>query len=296
MKQIQWFPGHMQKARRQIEEKLPIIDIVYELIDARIPESSRNPLLLEIIKNKPHLIVLNKADLADPYETKKWIEYYKKIGFRCISVNSLTGNVFTEVYKETQEILTDLKAKELNKGMKDRVFRAIVIGIPNVGKSQFINNMAGKNKVKTGNMPGVTKTQSFIKTKGDLLLLDNPGVLWPKFEDNIIAMNLALLGSIKDEILPLDEIAIYGIKFFSQHYPKELKEKYNIELENLDNPVEILDAIGKRRGCLLPGGVIDYDRVINLFLYDVRNMKLGKITLERAENVRVWKEIMEWGN
>ncbi len=287
MKQIQWFPGHMQKARRQIEEKLPIIDIVYELIDARIPESSRNPLLLEIIKNKPHLIVLNKADLADPYETKKWIEYYKKIGFRCISVNSLTGNVFTEVYKETQEILTDLKAKELNKGMKDRVFRAIVIGIPNVGKSQFINNMAGKNKVKTGNMPGVTKTQSFIKTKGDLLLLDNPGVLWPKFEDNIIAMNLALLGSIKDEILPLDEIAIYGIKFFSQHYPKELKEKYNIELENLDNPVEILDAIGKRRGCLLPGGVIDYDRVINLFLYDVRNMKLGKITLERAENVRV---------
>jgi len=296
MKQIQWFPGHMQKARRQIEEKLPIIDIVYELIDARIPESSRNPLLLEIIKNKPHLIVLNKADLADPYETKKWIEYYKKIGFSCISVNSLTGNVFTEVYKETQEILTDLKAKELNKGMKDRVFRAIVIGIPNVGKSQFINNMAGKNKVKTGNMPGVTKTQSFIKTKGDLLLLDNPGVLWPKFEDNIIAMNLALLGSIKDEILPLDEIAIYGIKFFSQHYPKELKEKYNIELENLDNPVEILDAIGKRRGCLLPGGVIDYDRVINLFLYDVRNMKLGKITLERAENVRVWKEIMEWGN
>ncbi len=287
MKQIHWFPGHMQKARRQIEEKLPIVDIVYELIDARIPESSRNPFLGEIIKDKPKLLILNKTDLADKTKTKKWIDYYESQGITCVAINSLTGNILQEVYKKTEFILKDLVKKELDKGMQKRAFRAIVIGIPNVGKSQFINNLAGKNKVKTGNLPGVTKTQSYIKTNSNILLLDNPGVLWPKFEDERVGLNLALLGSIKDDILPLDDVCIYGIKFLKENYPSALEDRYNIKnIEELTE-VEIMDEIGKRRGCKLSGGLIDYDRVINLFLYDLRNDKLGKITLERVEDVFV---------
>lgn len=283
MKQIQWFPGHMQKTRRQIEEKLPVIDIVYEILDARIPESSRNPLLSEIIRNKPRLLILNKSDLADEKETKQWIEKYNDLGMRCIAANALTGQVFKDVSRETEAILQGLKEKELSKGMQERSYRAMVIGIPNVGKSQFINNMAGKAKVKTGNIPGVTKTQSFIKTKGDLLLLDNPGVLWPKFDDEKTAYNLALLGSIKDDILPLDEIAIYGIRYLQSKYPERLDERYDMQVSPEMSPIEIMDEIGRRRGCLLSGGVIDYDRVINLFLYDIRNSKLGKLTLETAD-------------
>ncbi|MDC7243081.1 MAG: ribosome biogenesis GTPase YlqF [Sphaerochaetaceae bacterium] len=285
MKQIQWFPGHMQKARRQIEEKLPIIDIVYEIIDARVPESSRNPFLGEIIKGKPKLLILNKSDMADDVLTKKWIDYYESQGIPSLSVNSLTGNILNKVYTKTFEILKPLVKKEHDKGMASRPFRAMVIGIPNVGKSQFINNLAGKNKVKTGNLPGVTKNQSYIKTKSNLLLLDNPGVLWPKFESEKVGYNLALLGSIKDDILPLDDVAIYGIKFLIDKYPERLKNRYDIlNLTDL-TPVEIMDEIGVRRGCKLSGGYIDYDRVINLFLYDLRNLKLGKFTLETIEDV-----------
>lgn len=285
MKQIQWFPGHMAKARRLIEEKLPIIDIVYELLDARIPESSRNPMLGDIIKNKPKLVILNKADLADETKTNEWILKYEKQGINCIAVNSLTGNALNIVYKKTLEILKPLIDKEAKKGMKARSYRAIVIGIPNVGKSQFINNLAGKNKVKTGNIPGVTKVQSYIKTQKDLLLLDNPGVLWPKFENEEVSFNLALLGSIKDDILPLDEVCIYGINFIAKHYPNKLKERYGITIEDEINPIDIMDQIGLRRGCKISGGEIDYDRVINLFLYDLRNLKLGRITFEDAQNV-----------
>jgi ribosome biogenesis GTPase A len=275
----------MQKARRQIEEKLPIVDIVYEIIDARIPESSRNPFLAEIIKGKPKLMILNKIDLADDFRTKEWIEYYESQGINCISSNALTGNILSSIYKKTEEILKPLVEKELDRGMQKRAFRAIVIGIPNVGKSQFINNLSGKNKVKTGNLPGVTKNQSYIKTNSNLLLLDNPGVLWPKFENEKVGFNLAVLGSIKDDILPLDEVAIYGINFLMKHYPNRLTERYDIKnIEGL-TPIEIMDEIGKRRGCKLSGGHIDYERVINLFLYDFRNFKLGKITLETVQDV-----------
>ncbi|XMB71821.1 ribosome biogenesis GTPase YlqF [Mycoplasmatota bacterium WC30] len=287
MKQIQWFPGHMAKARRLIEEKLPIIDIVFELLDARIPESSRNPMLGEIIKNKPLLVILNKADLSDDKLTKEWVKYYEKKGINCIAINSLTGNILSIVNKKTLEILKPLREKEATKGMQARKFRAMIIGIPNVGKSQFINNLAGKNKVKTGNLPGITKIQSFITTNSDLLLLDNPGVLWPKFESEKVGFNLALLGSIKDDILPLDEVVLYGIKFLVKNYPNSLKERYGIEIKEDFDPVEVMDAIGLRRGCKLGGGLIDYDRVINLFLYDLRNLKLGKLTLESVNDVKI---------
>ena len=283
MKQIQWFPGHMAKARRQIEEKLQVIDIVYEVVDARIPLSSSNPMLNDIIRHKPKLILLNKDDLADPKITKEWIKYYKENAIEALSINSLTDNLEKTIYEKTLEILRDIIEKETVKGMKPRPFNAIVIGIPNVGKSQFINNLAKKNKAKTGNLPGITKIQSFLNAGDNLRVYDNPGVLWPKFDDEITGMKLALLGSIKDSILPIDEVTLFGIEYLKKHYPENLEKRYGIDLNTLDDNIEILDAIGKKRGCLVSGGEIDYDRVYNLFLNDLRNGLLGRMSFERVD-------------
>ncbi|MGD9964232.1 MAG: ribosome biogenesis GTPase YlqF [Candidatus Izemoplasmatales bacterium] len=283
MKQIQWFPGHMAKARRQIEEKLKVIDIVYELVDARIPLSSSNPMLNEIIKNKPKLVLLNKDDLADPSITKKWIDYYKSQGIEAISVNSLTGNLEKTIYQKTKEILSDLILKEKERGMTERPFNAMVLGIPNVGKSQFINNLAKKNKAKTGNLPGVTRIQSFLNAGDNLRIYDNPGVLWPKFDDESTGFKLALLGSIKDSIIPLDDVTLYGIDYLKKFYPKNLENRYNLNLSELESNLDILNEIGKKRGCLVSGGGIDYDRVFNLFLNDLRNGILGRMSFERTE-------------
>ncbi len=283
MKQIQWFPGHMAKARRQIEEKLKVIDIVYELVDARIPLSSSNPMLNEIIKNKPKLVLLNKDDLADPSITKKWIDYYKSQGIEAISVNSLTGNLEKTIYQKTKEILSDLILKEKERGMTERPFNAMVLGIPNVGKSQFINNLAKKNKAKTGNLPGVTRIQSFLNAGDNLRIYDNPGVLWPKFDDESTGFKLALLGSIKDSIIPLDDVTLYGIDYLKKFYPKNLENRYNLNLSELESNLDILNEIGKKRGCLVSGGEIDYDRVFNLFLNDLRNGILGRMSFERTE-------------
>ncbi|HQN74916.1 MAG TPA: ribosome biogenesis GTPase YlqF [Bacillota bacterium] len=288
MKQIQWFPGHMAKARRQIEEKLQVIDIVYEVVDARVPLSSSNPMLNDIIRHKPKLILLNKDDLADPKITKEWIKYYKENAIEALSINSLTDNLEKTIYQKTLEILRDTIEKEAAKGMKPRPFNAIIIGIPNVGKSQFINNLAKKNKAKTGNLPGVTKIQSFLNAGDNLRVYDNPGVLWPKFDDELTGMKLALLGSIKDSILPIDEVTLFGIEYLKKHYPESLEKRYGIDLTSLNDNIEILDAIGKKRGCLVSGGEIDYDRVYNLFLNDLRNGLLGRMSFERVDqNVRV---------
>ena len=283
MKQIQWFPGHMAKARRQIEEKLKVIDIVFELVDARIPISSSNPMLNEIIKDKPKLIMLNKIDLADPRITEDWINYYQLKGISAIPVNSLNDNLQNLIYSRTKEILKPLIDKEEAKGMKQRPFNAMVLGIPNVGKSQFINNLAKKNKVKTGNKPGVTKMQSFLSAGDNLRVYDNPGVLWPKFDDEFTGMKLALLGSIKDSVLPLDEVTLFGIDYLRQYYPVNLEKRYGIKLDELDTKIDILDAIGRRRGCLIGGGEVDYERVYNLFLNDLRNGQLGRLSFERTE-------------
>ncbi|MFA7076047.1 MAG: ribosome biogenesis GTPase YlqF [Candidatus Izemoplasmatales bacterium] len=283
MKQIQWFPGHMAKARRLIEEKLKVVDIVYELVDARIPLSSSNPMLNEIIKNKPKLVLLNKDDLADPKVTSKWIEYYQNLGITAIEINSLTDNLEKLIYQKTKDILNDLIVKEENKGMKSRPFNAMVLGIPNVGKSQFINNLAKKNKTKTGNLPGVTKNQSFLNAGDNLRVYDNPGVLWPKFDDDFTGFKLALLGSIKDSILPIDDVTLFGIDYLKEHYPFNLEKRYNINLSSLETNLDILNEIGKKRGCLVSGGEIDYDRVFNLFLYDLRNGLLGRMSFERTE-------------
>ncbi len=284
MKQIQWFPGHMAKARRQVEEKLNLIDIVYELLDARIPFSSENPMMAEIIKDKPRLILLNKSDLADPLETKKWIEHFKKQGVIALGISSTQGNPLKEILRVSKNILHDQFVKELAKGYKSRPIRAMVLGIPNVGKSQFINRLAGKNKAKTGDKPGLTKNQVYLRAGDDLELLDNPGILWPKFESLDSAFYLAILGSIKEDILPLDEVMIFGLKFLMTHYPDALKERYQLKTLEDVTMVELIDQIGEFRGCLYKKGLIDYERVYKLFLYDFRNMSFGNITLERAEN------------
>lgn len=283
MKNIQWFPGHMAKARRLIEEKLKIIDIVYEVIDARIPESSRNPMMDEILKNKDKILILNKSDLADPYMTKQWVDYYSENNVNFVVCNSLNENILDKVYQKTLEVLKHLHQEDSRKGRSKRKFKAMVIGVPNVGKSQFINNLAGKNKVKTGNVPGVTKMQSFIRAKKDLLLFDNPGVLWPKFETEDQAYRLALMGNIKDEILPLDEVTIFGIDYLRKHYVNALENRYKIELNENDNLVDIIDKIGRARGALMAGNEIDYERVFNLFLYDLRNGALGALSFEKPE-------------
>lgn len=281
MKQIQWFPGHMAKARRLIEEKLKIIDVVYEIVDARIPESSRNPMMDQITQGKDKIIILNKADLADPHVTDQWMRYYDQIGINYVVCNSLNDQIAKEVYEKTTKVLRHLHEEDLNKGRVKRNFKAMVIGVPNVGKSQFINNMAGKNKVKTGNTPGITKTQSFIKAYKDLLLFDNPGVLWPKFETKEQAFRLALMGTIKDEILPLDDVTIFGIEFLKNHYQKALEKRYGFDIDESMTNIEIIDMIGRKRGAIMAGNQVDYERVYHLFLYDLRNGALGALSFEK---------------
>jgi len=283
MKQIQWYPGHMVKAKRLIEEKLKLVDVVYEVVDARIPESSRNPMMDEITHHKARILILNKSDLADPAVTKQWEAYYDALGIPYVVANSLNDRILKNVYQKTKEVLHHLHVKDEEKGQKKRNFKAMVIGVPNVGKSQFINNLAGKNKVKTGNIPGSTKNQSFIKAQNDLLLFDNPGVLWPKFSTPEQAFKLALLGTIKDAILPIDEVVIFGVEYVKAHYPQKFNSRYGFDVDADMTTVDIIDLIGKRRGALLSGNEIDYERVFKLFLYDLRQGALGALSFEKPE-------------
>ena len=283
MKQIQWYPGHMVKAKRLIEEKLKIIDVVYEIVDARAPEASRNKSMDDIIKDRVKILILNKSDLADKNITKKWIQYYDSLNINYVVCNSLNEKNIDKVYEKTISALKHLHQNDLQKGKEKRNFKAMVIGVPNVGKSQFINNLAGKNKVKTGNIPGITKNQSFIKANKDLLLFDNPGVLWPKFETKDQAFKLALIGTIKDELLPIDEVCLFGIKYLRNNYPKAIENRYNFSITNDLSEIDILDLIGEKRGALMAGKEIDYDRVFNLFLYDLRKGNLGELSFEEPK-------------
>jgi ribosome biogenesis GTPase A len=284
MAQIQWFPGHMATARRQVEEKLNLVDIVFELLDARIPKSSANPVIHQIIKNKPRLVILNKADLADQKELIRWLNYYKKQGINAVTVNSLSGDSFRKVLPECKKILRALSEKEAAKGLKPRAFRAMVVGIPNVGKSAFINRLANRNAALVGDKPGVTKSQQYIKVGDELELLDNPGILWPKFEDPEVGMKLSLVGSIKDEILPLDEIVAYGIAYLTKFYPGLIEKRYLIDPVDVNDLLKTYDAIGRSRGCLLSGNAIDYDRVMKIFLDDLRHQKIGNVNFEKAKD------------
>lgn len=271
---IQWYPGHMAKAKREIEEKIKLVDIVYELIDARIPLSSKNPMITEILKNKPHLVILTKTTMANPQMTKKWEKYYSDLGTPAIAIDSLTGDNVKKIEALSKEVLKEKIEKNLARGLKPRPIRAMIVGIPNVGKSTLINKLVNKNVAVTGNKPGVTKAQQWIRINQNLELLDTPGVLWPKFDDQKIGIHLALTGAIKSELLHNDDLVLYMISFMKENYPGVLASRYNIE--EVEDNIEILDNIMKKRG--IPRD--DYDKCYELLMNEFRSLKLGRVTLD----------------
>ncbi len=278
---INWYPGHMAKAKRLIREKLDVIDIVFEVLDARMPYSSKIPDLDQLIKNKPRLLILTKYDLCDEKETNKWIQFYKEQGYGVLPVNLMdTKNVTKEIISLTERLLHDENEKRLAKGLRKRRARALVVGIPNVGKSTLINRLAGKKVVNVGNKPGVTKSLDWIRVNEDLELLDTPGILWPKLEEETVAFNLATFTAIKEEILPLDEVAVYILKMLSMHSPSILEERYGVTHFDVEEIEDVFIQIGKRRGCLMRGGEVDYDKVITILLNDIKNGFIKGVTFD----------------
>ena len=283
MKQIQWYPGHMAKTKRQIKEHVKLIDVVLELVDARIPYSSQNPDLLSMIGKTPKIVLLNKADLADDQELERWISWYRNQGIPALKINANSGKGLNKILPTIKDLLQEKVDKELARGRTNRPFRAMIMGIPNVGKSTLINSIAGKKKLVTANRPGVTRQTQYIRVGTDFELLDTPGILWPKFEDPEVAVKLALTGAIKDQILPKDDVVIAGFKYMDKYYSGRMEERYDISVD-IDHILTIFDGIGRKRGCLLPGNEIDYDRVCDVFLNDLRGNRLGPITLDRVND------------
>lgn len=278
---IQWYPGHMTKAKRMMQENIKLIDLVIELLDARIPISSRNPEIDDLGKNKARLILLNKSDLAEENQNDAWVSYFKEKGFLVVKVNSRKGGGIKSIQSVIQEACKEKMERDRKRGILNRPVRAMVVGIPNVGKSTFINSLAGKACAKTGNKPGVTKGKQWIRLNKHVELLDTPGILWPKFEDQIVGLHLALIGSIRDEILNAEDLAVELIQFLKKHYTGVLKEKYNIE--ESEDKYQCLSHIAESRHCLLKGNELDTDKAAMLLLDDFRNGRLGRITLEFPE-------------
>ena len=279
---FQWYPGHMTKAKRMMQENIKLIDLVIELVDARIPISSRNPDIDELGKNKARLILLNKSDLAEDKQNDAWAEYFKRKGFSVVKVNSKKGGGIKSIQGVIQEACKEKMERDRKRGILNRPVRAMVVGIPNVGKSTFINSLAGKACAKTGNKPGVTKGKQWIRLNKNVELLDTPGILWPKFEDQTVGLRLAFIGSIKDEILNTEELAAELIQFMKKYYAGVLAEKY--EIAESDDPYQCLSDIAKSRHCLLRGNELDTNKAAMLLIDDFRNGRLGKITLEFPED------------
>lgn len=274
MATIQWFPGHMSKARRQVQENLKHVDFVTILVDARLPLSSQNPMLTKIVGDKPKLMILNKADLADSNRTKEWRNYFEKQGIKTLAVNSKEQATVKLVTDAAQSLMADKLAKLRERGIQKETLRTMIIGIPNAGKSTLMNRLAGKKIAVVGNKPGVTKGQQWLKSNKDLEILDTPGILWPKFEDEIVGLKLALTGAIKDQLLPMDEVTIFGLNFLKKYYPERLVERFKgISLE--EEAPEIIMAMTQKLGFR-----DDYDRFYSLFVKDVREGKLGRYTLD----------------
>ncbi len=281
-KVINWFPGHMAKAKREISEKIKLVDIVFELKDARIPYASTNPLIDEIIGNKPRLVLLNKSDLADKIVTKDWINYYKEKNILALDIDSISGFNIKNIIPYAKRALKDVFEKRKQKGIKNESIKAMILGIPNVGKSTLINKLAKRHATSVGDRPGVTKTESWIKIDDNLTLLDTPGVLWPKFEDEMVGIKLAMSGSIKDEILDLNNLAIESLKYMKENYPNLLKSRYNLDI--LDDDLYILlDEIGKKRGYLMSGGIVDRSRTERAIINELRSKKIGEMSYEKPK-------------
>ena len=279
----QWYPGHMTKAKRMMQENIGLIDLVIELVDARIPLSSRNPDIDELGKNKSRIILLNKSDLADPAGNRAWMDYFQKKGFHVLEINARTKQGLKAIQGTVQEACREKIERDRKRGIKNRPIRAIVVGIPNVGKSTFINSFAGKACAKTGNKPGVTKGKQWIRLNKDLELLDTPGILWPKFESEDVGRKLAMIGSMNDEILQMTELAMDLIRFLTATYPALLAERYQIETEMLGDPLGVLEHICGNRKCYKKGQEPDYEKASALFVDDFRSGRIGRVTLELPE-------------
>ncbi len=276
--QIQWYPGHMTKAKRQMQEDIRLVDLVIELVDARVPKSSRNPDIDELGKNKFRVILMNKADLADKRKTEQWSNYFRSKGYFVVCLDARSRSGMKKVQEVISEACREKIERDQRRGIKNRPVRAMVVGIPNVGKSTFINSFAGRACAKTGNKPGVTKGKQWIRLNKNVELLDTPGILWPKFEDPAVGRNLALIGSIKDEILNLDEMAVELISILKRDYAGLLKERYGVEEEK--DAAQILNGIAENRKCISKGGEYDYSKAAALLIDEFRSGKLGAVTLE----------------
>ena len=276
---INWFPGHMKKTRESIQKNLSLVDVVFELIDARIPYSSQNPVIDSIVGEKPRVIILNKSDLADSNSNRLWQEYFKSNGIPSILFDSLSGKGVDKLLSLANEVTAEKRLAYEKRGVINRPTRAMILGIPNVGKSTLINTLSGRKGAKTGNRPGITKTNQWIKIKGVLELLDTPGILWPKFEDQKVALRLAFTGAIKDEILDTETLALNLLQLLIEVSPELLIKRYAIELNNM-TPLEVMESIGRKRGCIIKGGEIDYSKTSNIILDEFRKGTIGNITLE----------------
>ena len=282
----QWYPGHMTKAKRMMQEDIKLIDLIIELVDARVPLASRNPDIDELGKNKFRIILLNKSDLADAVYNKKWAEYFKQKGFHVLEINAKTGAGMKSIQGLVQEACKEKIERDRKRGILNRPVRAMVVGIPNVGKSTFINSFAGKACTKTGNKPGVTKGKQWIRLNKTLELLDTPGILWPKFEDQTVGMRLAFIGSMNDEIIVMQEMALDLIRCVAERYPQAFTERYGVAYQESDGEnaaLAMLCEIAKARKCYAKGEEIDYDKAAALFVDDFRSGRLGRITLEYPE-------------
>ena len=274
MATIQWFPGHMSKARRQVQENIKFVDFVTILVDARLPLSSQNPMLTKIVGDKPKLLILNKADLADPVRIKEWQSYFESQGISTLSINSKEQSAVKKVTDAAKKLMADKLARQKERGIRIETLRTMIIGIPNAGKSTLMNRLAGKKIAVVGNKPGVTKGQQWLTSNKDLEILDTPGILWPKFEDETVALKLALTGAIKDNLLPMDEVTIFGLNYFKEHYPEELTARFKQLDLSQEAPDMIMDMTQKL------GFRDDYDRFYSLFVKDVRDGKLGRYCLD----------------
>ena len=287
---INWYPGHMKKTMDNIRASLKLVDIVGEIIDSRIPISSKNPVIDDVLKDKPRIMILNKSDMADENETKKWLSYYRKKGYGAVVVDALHSRGLDKIYSVAKEMLADKFKKLEEKNLSAKTIRMMIVGIPNVGKSTFINSISKRKSAKIGDRPGVTKQVQWIKTKNDLELLDTPGVLWPKFEDERIGLHLAFTGAIKDEIMDIENLAFRFIDEINKRDVNILKNRYNLSEDSYEDTLYLMDEIGRNRGAILKKNEIDYFKVANLVLDDFRKVKLGRITLETVEDIEKFEE------